>query len=143
MPKCRSAMERTSPRESATRWRTPSITTKSLPWPCILVKRSLMVCRRGVGRGPILLSPVRRGLARRARLEALVRPEILLGHLFHALLDECVHAAHIGLDVARRVILPRGIEARDIALPHLARDDGDHLGAGDLREARQRRDGRR
>src|SRR6476469_6819793 len=33
-------MRRTSSAPSATRWRTPSSTTKSLPWPCILVKRS-------------------------------------------------------------------------------------------------------
>src|SRR4051812_28963140 len=108
-------MRRTCSRESETAWRTPSITTKSLPWPCILVERSLMVS----------FSLVRRRLARRARLEALVRPEVLLGHLAHALLDEGVHAPHIGLDVARRIVPPCRIETRDVAVAHLPRDDGD------------------
>src|SRR5215831_14733213 len=100
-PKWRSASARTRSGVRSTRCRTPSITTKSLPWPCILAKRIRMA----------LFSPVRRGLAGRARLEALVRPEILLGHLAHAILDEGVHAAHVGLEVARRIVLPRGIEA--------------------------------
>src|SRR5690349_1511776 len=113
----------------ATAWRTPSITTKSLPWPCILANRM----RIG------LFSLVRRRLARRAGLEALVGPEVLLRHLAHPILDERVHAAHVGLEVARGIVLPFGIEAHHVAVALLARDDRDHGRPRDLRQARQRR----
>ena len=60
MPKRRSARKRHCSALRVTRWRTPSKTTKSLPRPCILVKRSFMALisradgRRppGVGRSP-------------------------------------------------------------------------------------------
>src|SRR5690348_15972958 len=126
-------MRRTSSGVSETRWRTPSSTTKSLPWPCILAN---------LRRTP-LFSPIGRRLAGRARLEALVRPEILLGHLEDALLDERVHAAHVRLEVAGGIVLPLRIELHHVAVAHLARDHRDHRGARELREARERGDGRR
>src|SRR6185503_3736035 len=98
-------MARTCCASSATAWRMPSSTTKSLPWPCILVNLSFTD----------LFSPIRVGLARGARLEALVRPEILFRHLAHPLLDERVHAAHVGLQVASGIVLPGRIEARHVA----------------------------
>src|SRR6266545_8238311 len=56
------------------------------------------------------LAPVKRSiplrLPRRPRLETFVRPEVLLGHFAHALLDEGVHAAGIGGIVAAREIFP-------------------------------------
>src|SRR5688572_7723349 len=107
----------------------PSTTTKSLPCPCILVNLSFTR----------LFSLVRVGLARRAGLEALVRPEVLLRHLAHALLDERVHAAHVGLEVLRGVIVPCRVEARDVAVTLLARDHRNHRRTADAREPRQRR----
>src|SRR5258708_13478890 len=124
-------MRRTSPGVNETCWPIASITTKSLPCPCIFAKRIFTAS----------FSLVRRGLARRARLEAFVRPEILLGHLAHALLDEGVHARDVGLHVAGGITLPRRIKAHHVAVSHLARDDRDHPGAGESREPRQRRDG--
>src|SRR5437868_3230096 len=63
-------------------WLIASMTTKSLPAPCILVNLSFMLFRL-----------VERRLAGRARLEAFMGPQIFGWRLAHALLDEGVHAA--------------------------------------------------
>src|SRR5918992_3394618 len=74
----------------------------------------------------------------RARLEPLVHPEVLLGHLAHALLDEGEHAPGVGRIVAARKAGPRRIEARDVsAAGQHAGHTGHHLGASDARNIRQ------
>src|SRR5437762_769529 len=81
---------------------TPSTTTKSFPTPCILVNFNFIEKRFPLAAGASI--PLR--FAGGPRLEALVRPEILLGHFAHALLDEGVHAAGVGGIVAAREIFP-------------------------------------
>src|SRR5512135_2939619 len=60
---------------------------------------------------------VKARLALGTRLEAPVHPIVLLGHLEHFLLDVGVHAARVGLDILGREILPRRLEAGDVARP--------------------------
>src|SRR5689334_12769762 len=121
--------------------RTPSITTKSLPAPCILVNLSLI--RRASPRNPAASIPFL--LSRRSRLEALVRPEVLLGHLANALLDEGVHAARVGRVVVARKTLPRRIAPQLVsgAARQHARHAREHAGAREARDSRKAGDRRR
>src|SRR5262249_27404559 len=92
-----------------TAWRTPSSTTKSLPTPCIFANFSFT---------PAILRRCRSvppRLAGRARLEALVRPEVLLRHLAHALLDERIHAVRVGDCVLGREVFPGRVTAQLVA----------------------------
>src|SRR5262245_66553088 len=84
-------------------------------------------------------------LARRAGLEALVQPQVLLRHRQDALLDEGVHPPSIALEVLGRKILPRGVELQHVTLRarQLARDRRHDRGAGHPRDARKTGDGRR
>src|SRR3954466_11832705 len=54
-------------------------------------------------------------LAGWTRLEALVQPVILFGHRHNLLLDECIHAPRILFDAGAGEIVPRRMEAGDIA----------------------------
>src|SRR5512147_459433 len=78
-------------------------------------------------------------LARRARLESLVHPVVLLGHLGDALLDVGVHAARVGGEVIGGEIVPRRLDAHQVARAagQHARHAGQNLRAGDARDARQ------
>src|SRR5688500_16618613 len=79
-------------------------------------------------------------LAGRARLEPLVQPEVLLGHLEHPLLDESHHAPRVRVVVAAREIAPRRIQPRPVAAAgkhaRHARHDGGAGAAGNIRESR-------
>src|SRR6185436_20662519 len=104
MPKCRLASARICLRLSEKSFFVASMTTKSLPVPCILVNGSFI--------GGASIEP---DFAFRARLEPLVQPKVLLGHLEHALLDESQHAPRVRRVVAAREIVPRRIDAQHVA----------------------------
>src|SRR5690554_6435721 len=107
----------------------PSTTTKSLPAPCILVKRNFIerlspIARNhgGAGCTPDLLRPpgsmpasVQVGFAGRPGLEAFVAEQVLLGHLEHSLLDEGIDPPGRGDQVRAGVVVPGRIEGDDIA----------------------------
>src|SRR5260221_14573128 len=80
--------------------------------------------RRTSCRDPDRRTSVAPRLAWRTRLEALVQPVILLGHLASAILDKSIHAPGVVLHARPGEILPRRIKARDIAASarQLARD---------------------
>src|SRR5258706_7393845 len=109
MPKCRSAIQRSCAVDRSTVWRTPSKTTKSFPWPCILVNRKRMSdSNRNLGSIGI-------SAAVGTAAETLVHPEILLGHFADPLLDEAVHPFGIGRQVVGRKNFPRRIKPRLVA----------------------------
>src|SRR2546430_1480279 len=112
---------------------TPSITTKSLPAPCIFVNFSFIRRAGTLSREGSIPS----GLTRRSRLETLVRPEVLLGHFAHALLDEGVHAARVGRIVVGREIFPDRIAPQLVAVAarQHARHAGQHAGAREDRKS--------
>src|SRR5258708_7624005 len=114
---------------------TPSITTKSLPAPCIFVNFSFIRCAGRRNREGSIPSR----LARRPGLETLVCPEVLLGHFAHAILDESVHAARVGRIVAAWEILPYRIAPQLVsgAARQHARHAGQHAGGGEPRHARK------
>src|SRR5258708_13457029 len=114
---------------------TPSITTKSLPAPCIFVNFSFIRCAGRRNREGSIPSR----LARRPGLETLVCPEVLLGHFVHAILDESVHAARVGGIVAAGEILPYRIAPQLVsaAPPQHPRHPAHHATPGEPRNARQ------
>src|SRR5262245_25969879 len=85
------------------------------------------------------------GFALRPGLEALVHPEILLRHLAHALLDEGVHASHVGSEIIAGKILPFRVEPYFVAFSarKLTRDAWHDHCPGDRGNAAQRGDGGR
>src|SRR3989475_8816724 len=119
---------------------TPSITTKSLPAPCIFVNFSFI--RRACGRNREGSIPF--GFTRWSGFETLVRPEVLLGHFAHALLDERVHATRVRSIVIARKILPDRIAPQLVsgAARERARHTRQHAGAAEPGHARKSGDGR-
>src|SRR5882762_11958211 len=120
---------------------TPSITTKSLPAPCIFVNLTFTRCARRRNReGSIPFD-----LTRWPGLETLVRSEVLLRHFAHALVDKGVHTARVRLIVVAREIFPGRIAPQLIsgAARQQARHTGQHACTGEPRHARKSSDGRR
>src|SRR5258706_6794752 len=133
MPKCRLARARICLRLRAKSFFVASMTTKSLPVPCILVNGSFMAS-----------ASIESGFPFRARLEPLVQPEVLLGHLEHALLDESQHAPRVCRVVAAREIVPRRVDAQHVTgtagkHPRHARQHRRAGPAGNIRDSGRRR----
>src|SRR5260221_6511905 len=105
MPKCRLARARICLRLRAKSFFVASMTTKSLPVPCILVNGSFMAS-----------ASIESGFPFWARLESLVQAEALLGHLQHSLLDVSQHAPRVCRVVAAREIVPLPADAHHIAV---------------------------
>src|SRR5574343_1087421 len=97
-PKRRSPKRRSCAGPSSKGWRVASITTKSLPAPCILVKDNCM------GR---LSRSVEPRLPFGPRFEALVHPQVLRRLLADARLQPAVERGRVGLGVARREVFQR------------------------------------
>ncbi len=79
-----------------------------------------------------------------ARLEPLVQPEVLLGHLEHALLDEGHHAPRVRCVVAAREVRPGREDAQHVAVtrgehPRHAGQNRHARQAGNIRESGRRR----
>src|SRR5688572_9091062 len=88
---------------------------------------------------PITASLIEPRLALGAGLEPLAQPEVLLGHLQYALLDEGHHAPGVDMVVAARKIAPRRIQPGDVAATawkqaRHARHDSRAGGAGNIRQ---------
>src|SRR6185295_10245137 len=89
-----------------------SMTTKSLPAPCILAKRTRMARLSTVA---AVASAIERRLAGRPRLEATVHPEVLRGIAADLAFDPAVHSRRVGDRILGREIGPRLLVTDTIA----------------------------
>src|SRR4051794_36717680 len=87
-----------------------SMTTKSLPAPCILVNFSF-ICELYCECVDHRTLFIKASLARLPGLESLVRPKILGWRFPHPVFDEGIHAPGRRRDILARVIFPGRIES--------------------------------
>src|SRR5512133_1595830 len=94
----------------------PLSITKSLPAPCILVKRNLIDASvDGAPRATANDTSINARRSGRPRLEPLVGPEVLVRHLQHPPLELAVHARGVVLDRGPGEVGPRRLEVQHIA----------------------------
>src|SRR5450755_1602783 len=98
--------------------RVASSTTKSLPAPCILVKRTRISRLSRSLRASMrsLRASIQGRLAGRPRLEAAMHPEVLCRVAPDFRFDPAVHAGRVGDGIVGREIGPRFLVANAVAL---------------------------